>query len=148
MDNISSKKVLVSYLLTSFIIFLVSATMSMIGLFGHDGTTVTGSMSTELMIILQLSIVLAVNAVLHGIFYYGGLNSSPIAKGIGIGVMLATIYFLVSMFALNIYDINSDSASTLVSAMGGRLIEYCSGGLVTAIISVTDIHKWGLLRAF
>jgi hypothetical protein len=47
-----------------------------------------------------------------------------------------------------VYDINSDPIQLLMSALSGRVIEYSSGGVLTAIISVTDIHKWGLLRAF
>lgn len=148
METISQKKVIISYLITSLLIFLVSATTSMLGILGDASLPIAGSLSNELMAILQLAVVLLANIVLHGIFYYGGLNSSPMAKGLTIGVVLGLTYFMVCVFALGIYDINSDPIHLLASALSGRVIEYSSGGILTAIISVSDIHKWGLLRAF
>lgn len=148
METISQKKVIISYLITSLLIFVISATTSMLGMLGDTTLPIAGSMSNELMAILQLTVVLLANLVLHGIFYYGGLKSSPMTKGLTIGVVLGLSYFMVSVFALNVYDINSDPIQLLISALSGRVIEYSSGGVLTAIISVTDIHKWGLLRAF
>ena len=100
------------------------------------------------MVIIQFVVILVANGVLHSLFYYGGLKSSPLVKGLGIGVFLGMSYFLFSIFVLDSYDINSDPFSLLMSAMSGRVLEYSSGGFVPALISVSDIHRWGLLRAF
>ena len=148
MEHISQKKIVISYLVTSFMIFLVSAVTSTLGLFGDDVVSVSGSMSTELTLLIHFIVVLLANAILHGLFYYGGLKSSPITKGVGLGMVLGGLYFMVCTFVFNAYDINTDPISYLASAMSGRMVEYSSGGLITAIISVSDIHKWGLLRAF
>lgn len=148
MNTISQKKVIISYLITSFAIFLTSATLSMFGLLEGTSVTIGGTMSAELMMVIQFAVVLFANGILHSLFYYGGLKSSPLAKGIGIGVVLGVSYFLVSVFALNLYDVTADPISLLMKGMSGRVIEYSSGGLVTALISVSDIHRWGLLRAF
>jgi len=146
MEKIALKKVVTSYALTSFIIFLLSAFTSMMGVYGKGlGST---SISVELMAVIQLSIILIANLLLHGVFYFGGFNSAPITKGMGIGVVLGIAYFMVSVFALNMYNINTDSLQLLVSAMSGRIIEYGAGGIFTAVISVSDIGRWGLLRAF
>jgi hypothetical protein len=98
------------------------------------------------MIAIQFLIVLAANSILHFIFYYGGLDSSSIAKGIGIGTTLGLIYFLIRVFALNLYDLNAP-LHQLVEAMSGRIIEYSYGGIVTAFVSVSNIHRWGILKA-
>jgi len=148
MEHINQKKVVISYLLTSILIFSISAFTNMIGMVGQQTLPISGSMSNELMMLVQLAIILVANGFLHYVFYFGNLNSSPIAKGVGMGVAFGVIYFVVSVFGLNIYDLNGDSISSLATAMSGKVIEYSSGGLVTAIISVSDIHKWGLLRAF
>jgi hypothetical protein len=148
MDNVSSKKVFISYLLTSIAIFAISATTNMLGLVGGTGNYISGTMSNELMVLIQLVVILIANGVMHSVFYYGGLKSSPLTKGLTLGFVLGMSYFLVSVFALNSYDINSDPLSLLMSALSSRLVEYSSGGALTAIISVSDIHRWGLLRAF
>ena len=147
MENTPLKKVVVSYLITSILIFCVSAVSSSLGLFGKGAVIGSGTMSTQMFIAVQFAIVLMANAVLHGVFYFGGFNSSPIAKGVGTGMVLGLTYFLVSVFGLGMFDLGTDSVSLLASAMGGRLFEYCTGGIMTAVISVSDIHKWGLLRA-
>ena len=148
MDTISQKKVIISYFITTLVIFGVSATTSVLGLQGQGTGSISGTMSNELMMLIQFIVILVANGILHSLFYYGGLNSSPITKGLGIGVVLGLSYFLVSIFALNLYDINADPISLLMSAMSSRVVEYSSGGFVTAVISVSDIHRWGLLRAF
>jgi len=148
METISAKKVVISYVLTSVVIFAVSVMTSMLGLLGQGYSQITGNLAGELMVLLQLGVVLVANGILHSLFYYGGMQSSPITKGLSIGIVLGVGYFLVSIFALNLYDINSDPISLLIGAMSSRIVEYCSGGIVTAIISVSDIHRWGLLRAF
>lgn len=148
MDTISQKKVIISYFITSMVIFSISATTSMLGLLGNGPSFISGTLSSEFMVIIQFAIILIANGILHSLFYYGGLKSSPLVKGIGIGVFLGMSYFLFSIFVLDSYDINSDPFSMLLSAMSGRVIEYSSGGFVTALISVSDIHRWGLLRAF
>ena len=148
MDNVSSKKVLISYLLSSIVIFAVSATTSMLGLVGGTESSISGTMSNELIVLMQLLIILLSYGVTHSVFYYGGLKSSPLTKGLTLGFVLGMSYFLVSVFALNSYDINSDPLSLLMSALSSRVVEYSSGGALTAIISVSDIHRWGLLRAF
>ena len=147
MDTVSQKKVVISYLITTIIIFLVSATTSMLGFFGK-GASGPNAMSLELMAIIQLVVVMVVNFTLHAVFYYGGMKSAPITKGLIIGTILGTTYFLVSVFGLNLYDINAEPMQQLATAMGSKVFEYCSGGVITAVISVSDIHKWGLLKAF
>ncbi len=148
MEKTDFKKALISYVLTSFIIFFLTAVTSMLGVYGSGVGGQSFRMSVELMIMIQLVVVLGSNLLLHLIFYFGGFHASPIAKGVGIGAVLGVAYFLVTMFALNTYNVNTDSMQILFSAMSGRIIEYGSGGILTAIISVSDIGRWGLLRAF
>jgi len=142
----SPKKIAISFLISSAVIFIISAIGNALGIFGYDASAVTREMSIEFMMAIQLSIVLAANSILHFMFYYGGLNSSPIAKGVGIGTALGLVYFLISVFALNLYDLNAPSHQ-LVEAMSGRVIEYGSGGIATAFISVSKVQKWGFLKA-
>ncbi|MBI1286550.1 MAG: hypothetical protein GC178_03135 [Flavobacteriales bacterium] len=148
METTSAKKVIVSYLMTSVILFFISALMSVSGLFGNHIVTSVHQISVELMIVTQLSIVLVSNAVFHWFFYYAGFNSSPITKGLSIGMTLGVAYFLVCVFGLNLYDISGDPLHELAGVVGGRVIEYCTGGVAAAVISVSDVEKWGLLRAF
>ncbi len=147
MDPISLKKIFISYFLTSFVIFFISAAFSVGGVFDNNLSITMSHFSVELIVLMQLSVVMVSNLVLHAIFYYGGFTSSPITRGIAIGAMLGSIYFIVGAFAFDLYDVNT-GLSQLAGAYGGRLIEYGTGGIATAVISVTDIHKWGLLRAF
>lgn len=147
MNSISPKKVLVSYVITSVVIFFISAAISMSGMISTNIGDASSRMSMELLIIMQLILILSANFILHGVFYYGGFKSSPISRGIGIGAMLGVVYFLVGVFALDLYDINTEMLQ-LAGAMGGRMIEYATGGIATAVISVTDINRWGLIRAF
>lgn len=148
MESTSQKKIIVSYFITSAIIFMISALTNVMGVFGNGVGEAASTMSIELMAIIQLAVVLTANCFLHFVFYYGGFKSSPIAKGIGIGAFLGLTYFLVTVFAFNFYDINADPLLQIAGGMSGRMIEYSSGGVLTALISVSDIHKWGLLRAF
>ncbi len=144
MERIALKKVVVSYTLTSLMIFILSAFTSMMGVYGKASGSL--SMSVELMAVIQLIVVLVSNFLLHMFFYYGGFRSSPITRGVGIGAMLGVVYFLISVFVLNMYNVNS--VQMLLGAMSGRVIEYGLGGIATAVISVSDIGRWGLLRAF
>ncbi|MBL4587261.1 MAG: hypothetical protein JKX84_09435 [Flavobacteriales bacterium] len=145
MKKTEPKQVIASYGITSLIIFVLSAFTSLLGVYG-DG--VVNSISTELMVLIQLIIVLLANFLLHAVFYFGGFTASPITKGLGIGTVLGLTYFAVSVFVLNIYNINTDSLQVLLQAMSGRVVEYSAGGVLTAVISVSDIGRWGLMRAF
>lgn len=147
METISSKKVIISYVITSVVIFCISAVTSTLGLLGNDAGSISSTISMELLVLMHLAIVLFANGILHGMFYYGGLESSPIVKGVGIGMCLGLIYFLVAVFGFNAYDINADPISLLMSVVSSKVVEYSSGGVLTAMISVSEIHKWGLLRA-
>ena len=142
----SQKKIVISFLVSSAVIFTISAIGNALGVFGFHANSITGHMSVEIMMAIQLLIVLATNSILHFVFYFGGINSSPIAKGVGIGAAIGIVYFLISVFGLNLYDLHAPTTQ-LVEAMGGRVIEYGSGGIATAFVSVSNIHKWGLLKA-
>ncbi|HAP68202.1 MAG TPA: hypothetical protein DCR04_00520 [Flavobacteriales bacterium] len=146
MRPISQKKIVISFLVSSAVIFTISAIGNVLGVFGYHTNSITGQMSVEIMMAVQLLIVLATNSILHFVFYFGGLNSSPIAKGVGIGTAIGIVYFLISVFGLNLYDLHAPTTQ-LVEAMGGRVIEYGSGGIATAFISVSNVKKWGLLKA-
>lgn len=148
METVTFKKIVVSYVVTSFILFFASALTSASGMFGNHFGSAAGFLSLELMVVIQLAVVLFANALMHWFFYYGGFNSAPIVKGTTLGVVMALAYFMTGVFALNVFDITSDPLNTLAGAMSGRLFEYCTGGIATAVISVSDVHKWGLLRAF
>jgi magnesium-transporting ATPase (P-type) len=148
MENVTFKKILISYCITSVLIFFISAAANVAGVFGNNMGTSMDSMSIELFAIMQLVLVLLANSVLHIIFYYGGFSASPILRGVGIGAFLGLTYFIFSAFALNIYDIHGESLMDLSAALGGRVFEYAAGGIATAAISVSDIHRWGILRAF
>lgn len=148
METISVKKVIVSYLLTSVILFFTSALMSISGVFGGQIGGSIHHISVELMIAYQMAVVLVSNAILHWFFYYAGFRYSPFTKGLTIGMVLGAAYFSVCVFGLNIYDITGDPIGQLIGAVSGRMIEYTTGGIATALISVSDVHKWGLLKAF
>ncbi len=148
METVTFKKVAVSYVVTSVILFFASALTSASGLFGHHFGSAEGFMSAELMFVVQFGVVLLANALMHWFFYYAGFHSSPIVKGTTLGVVMALVYFMTGVFALNVFDITSDPLNLLAGAISGRLFEYCTGGIATAVISVSDVHKWGLLRAF
>lgn len=146
MEKTSLKKITLSYLITSVLIFIISAATSMLGLFGK-GVGAFG-MSVELMMLIQLTVVLLANLLLHGLFYFGGFHSSPIKKGISIGAVIGVSYFLITVFLVGSYNIETESMAVLLRAAGGRVVEYCTGGVMTALISVSEIHRWGLLKAF
>jgi hypothetical protein len=148
MEKISIKKVLVSYLFTSMMILSISAIGNAVGIFGKGLGSNSPMVSVELVVVLQVAMVLVINSVLHALFYFGGFQSSPMAKGVAIGSVLGMTYFLVMVFGLGVYNINTDSFQMLFGAMTGKMLEYCTGGVMTAVLSVTEIHKWGMLRAF
>lgn len=143
----SQKKIVISYLISSAVIFLITAASNALGLFGHQVVVSSSGLSTEVIMAIHLLIILLANLVFHFMFYYGGLHSSPIAKGVGIGASIGFVYFLVTVFGLNLYDINTAPTKELVSALTGRVVEYCSGGVATAFVSVSNIHRWGFLKA-
>lgn len=146
MRSISPKKIVISYLISSAVIFLITAISNAFGLFGHQVVVSPSNLSNEAIMAVQLIIVLATNLVFHFIFYYGGLHSSPIAKGVGIGTAVGLVYFMVTVFGLNLYDLNTAPVQELVGALTGRVVEYSSGGIATAFVSVSNMHKWGLLK--
>jgi hypothetical protein len=148
MENVSFKKIVISYVITSIIIFFISAGANVAGIFGNSAGVGVGSMSVQLFALIQFVLILFANSLLHLIFYYGGFSASPLLRGVGIGAFLGLSYFMISAFALNIYDIQGESLFNLSAAMGGRMFEYGAGGIATAVISVSDIHRWGILRAF
>lgn len=147
MDSISPKKIVISYIITSVVIFFVSAAISVTGFFEANMGSAVSQLSVELMILFQLAVVLTSNLILHGVFYFGGFSASPFAKGACIGSLLGIMYFLIGVFAFDFYDLNNEMLS-LLSAVSGRVVEYSAGGITAAIISVSDVHRWGLLRAF
>ena len=147
MEPISRKKMIISYVLTSVVLFFISALVSVSGIFDPNMGNAVSRISLELMVLIQLVVVLVSNLFLHGVFYYGGLDSSPIARGIGIGSLMGVMYFLVGVFIFDFYDLNN-GLQELAGAISGRVIEYTTGGVATAVISVTDIHRWGILKAF
>lgn len=147
MEQTPFKKIVVSFLLTSGVIFSITAMNSMLGLFGKGLQLVPGSISFELYVFVQFCAAAFASACIHMVFYYGGLNSSPITKGVGSGLVVGLAYFALSMFVFNVYNINTDSLMTIAAGIGGSIFEYGSGGLLVAVVSLTEIHKWGLLRA-
>jgi len=148
MERISLKKVLVSYMFTSLVILSISAMLNLLGFFGKGIGSTSAMLPVELFITIQIIAVLLSNSILHALFYFGGFESSPMAKGVAIGSALGMTYFLVLVFGFGVYNINTDSFQSLFGAMTGRMLEYCTGGVMTAVLSVTEIHKWGMLRAF
>lgn len=147
-ENPSFQKVFVSYAITTLFVFFCSAIADHLGLYGDRIIVGNGTLSHDLFLLIQFLVVCVANGILHGFFYFGNLESSPIIKGLGLGSMIAVSYFLICVLGLNMFDVTSDSMSSLISALGGRMFEYCSGGLITAAISVSDLHKWGLIRSF
>ncbi|MCB9187325.1 MAG: hypothetical protein H6601_11365 [Flavobacteriales bacterium] len=146
MEKVTLKKIFISYLITSLVIFLVSAAISIAGTTGKGMHTNIGEISIEIMMMIQLAHILVANAILHWFFYFGGSHASPLTKGVATAAILGVMNFMISVFALNIYDIYTDSLSVLLSGMSSRVVEYGSGGILAAIISVTDIHKWAFFR--
>tara|TARA_R110000868_G_scaffold364581_1_gene627455 strand:+ start:525 stop:968 length:444 start_codon:yes stop_codon:yes gene_type:complete len=147
MNRISQKKLIISYLITSATIFIVSGIMQFSGTFNGVTHEIFGS-SVALAAASQLMIVLALNFLLHAVFYFGGFNSSPITKGVGIGSALGIFYFAIGLFVFQAHSIDSAPIGEVAVSLGGNVVEYSLGGILTAVISVSDIHKWGLLRAF
>lgn len=147
MESTPLKKVVVSFLLTTAAIFSLTALNSFFGLFGKGLQLVPGSLSYELYVLIQLCAAVFASACINMIFYYGGLRSSPIEKGVGSGIVIGLTYFAISMFVFNVYNVNTDSLLTIATGMSGNIFEYGTGGLLTAFVSLTEIHKWGLLRA-
>ena len=148
MDTNSPKKVNVSYVITSVLMFFISAAFSMSGMFESSIHNVGFHLSNELIIVSQMLVVLVANFILHAIFYYGGFKSSPITRGLVTGTVLGVAYFLAMVFVFDVYNLNTEPMTTLLAAVSGRVVEYGTGGIATAVISVSDVHKWGLLRAF
>lgn len=141
------KKLFVSYMITSTMIFLVSAIMQASGPFNGGVQAVVGS-STAMMAAIQLTVVLVLNLFLHAMFYYGGFNSSPITKGVGIGAALGFFYCMFGLFVFQPHSIDSTPISEVITTLSGNVAEYTLGGILTAVISVSDVHKWGVMRAF
>jgi hypothetical protein len=141
------KKVFVSFLLTVAIVFALSAITSMFGFFGKGLRLVPDTMSYELYVLSQLVASIFASACIHMVFYYGGLHSSPISKGVGTGLVIGIAYFALSMFVFNVYSVKTDSLATISAGLSGSIFLYGFGGLLVAVVSLTDIHKWGLLRA-
>ncbi len=71
MDPVSHKKVLISYIISSLVIFFISAGISMSGLFETNMGEASSRLSIELIVLTQLSVVLLANFILHGVLYYG-----------------------------------------------------------------------------
>ena len=148
MNPISTKKVLVSYFISSSLILLVSAITNSAEAYGGQAVNASLGQSQLLGMLVYLMMALGANAILHMVFYYGGFKSSPIKRGVTAGAVLGLAYFAVTVFAFGAYNITTDPLGEMATAMAGRMFEYTTGGIVTAIVSVSDIHKWGLLRAF
>lgn len=144
MELISPKKVMISYTLSSLLILAIVGLISMPSLIGPS---IAGSF-TILKLMLQLATVLIANAILHWFFYYGDSEASPMSKGVISAVILGVLNFAISVFALNIYDIYTDSIVELASGISSNVLGYGSGGFLAAVISVTDVDKWSLFKLF
>lgn len=138
---------MISFIITSFILTTISVFQNVFS--NSTGSAVTiGQFSSGFEQILDLSLMLLVNLLIHSWFYFENSRTAPIYRGIKIGAVLGLVTFWVSVFVFDSYNVGGDSILVFLGGLGGTVAEYTTGGALTALISVTEIHKWGFLRAF
>lgn len=80
METVTFKKIVVSYVVTSFILFFASALTSASGMFGNHFGSAAGFLSLELMVVIQLAVVLFANALMHWFFYSVDSIQHPLSR--------------------------------------------------------------------
>ena len=141
-------RVVVSYLISSTIILLGYLLFQRYGVFEYDFiSAVSNEASVELRKLAQLSFVLISNFILHVTFYYGRFTASPLVRGVSIGFLMGLSIFILSVFESGCMGLISSPLNEIVSIMATKAIEFTSCGVLTAILSVSEIPRWGLFKA-
>lgn len=142
-------RLLISYGITSLLILFASVVLGPLGIFHYKFSIITSvTESVGLNQVVQIFILLTANFILHALFYHGGSNRSPFIKGVGIGFTVGFVLFTLGLFACTWLDINSSSVHLIGSTLIKRTLEFTTCGFATAVLSVFDLPRWGILRAF
>jgi hypothetical protein len=145
MEETSIKKFIISWIMTTLAMFSLSVVFH--SLFSTQPAMVINGLhlSGRIMAILTFLSTATISLIFHALFYYGGFTCAPIKKGAGLGVALGFLYFMLMGFGLGAYNIHG----SLVDIGGGMLwqvFEQGIGGMLASVLSITEIHRWGVFR--
>lgn len=144
MNNISNLKIAVSWIVSTALLLSVSAILHSV-LLVDPTLDLAATVSPGLIIPLATALFAAVNLVVHSIFYFGGFSCSPIRKGVGISMCIGFVYLMVVLLCSNIITVH---ASWTVIGMNllTTIMEMLILGLLVSVISISEIHRWGVFR--
>lgn len=144
-QEVPFKKFIISWVAITLMMFGLSVVFH--GLFaGQPALVVNGlSLSGKVLAIISFCSTAAISLIFHALFYFGGLTCAPIVKGIGLGAALGFLSFMLVGFGLGAYSVHASFAEL----GGGMLWQVCEqgmGGALASVISLTEIHRWGVFR--
>lgn len=145
MEEVPFKKFLISWIMTTVAMFLLSVVFH--SLVEDQQTLIINDLrfSGRALAIISFLTTAAVSLIFHVLFYYGGFTCAPIKKGAGLGAALGFLYFMLMGFGLGAYSIHG----SLVEISGGmfwQTFEQGVGGVLASVISISEIHRWGIFR--
>ena len=144
-QEVPFKKFVISWVAITLMMFGLSVVFH--GLFADQQSLVINglSLSGRVLAIISLCSTATISLIFHALFYFGGLTSAPIVKGLGLGMALGFLYFMLVGFGLGAYSVHA----SFVELGRGILWQICEqgiGGVFASVISLTEIHRWGVFR--
>ena len=144
MNPVSASKLAVSWIVSTILLLVIGASFH--ALFHADPTLeMAGTLSTELTLPFTVALFATINLIVHCIFYFAGFNSSPIRKGFGISMSIGFAYMMVILLCTNIITVHA-----AWHVIGVNLIaiatEMAVLGLAVSVLSISEIHRWGIFR--
>lgn len=144
MNNVSTTKLAVSWIVSTIVLLVVGGSFH--ALFQVDPTLeMAGTLSAELTLPFAIALFATLNLIVHCIFYFAGFTSSPIRKGLGISMSIGFVYMMVILLCTNIVTVHA-----AWHVLGVNLIAIASEmavlGLAVSVLSISEIHRWGIFR--
>lgn len=145
MEEVPLKKFLISWIMTTVAMFSLSVVFH--SLVAEQQTLIINELRFSGRALAAISFITtaAVGLVFHVLFYYGGFTCAPIKKGAGLGAALGFLYFMLMGFGLGAYSIHG-SLAEIGGGMFWQTFEQGVGGVLASVISISEIHRWGIFR--
>lgn len=145
MQSISTTKFTISWIVSTFLVFAISAGLhSVIG--SEPTLLISGSLiSTKLAAGLAFLVIAMLNLIVHAIFYFGGFTCAPIKKGLAASLSVGFIYFLVITLSSSFLSVHAPWDVLSLNLLC-QMTEQIVGGITISVLSVSEFHRWGIFR--
>ena len=145
MQTVSTTKFTISWIISTFLVFAVSAVFHSI--IGSEPTLlISGTLiSTKLAAIIAFLVIAMLNLIIHGIFYFGGFSCSPFKKGLTAGLTVGFIYFLAMTLSSSLLSVHAPWGELSINFLI-QMTEQIVGGITISVLIVSEFHRWGIFR--